>query len=64
MKKIIPLGIRAALSANAPTLDFVLPGLTAGSVGTVVGAGGVGKTTLLTQLGMQWRPARRLSTIL
>lgn len=52
MKKIIPLGIRAALSANAPTLDFVLPGLTAGSVGTVVGAGGVGKTMLLTQLGM------------
>ena len=52
MKKIIPLGIRAALSANPPTLDFVLPGLTAGSVGTVVGAGGVGKTMLLTQLGM------------
>ena len=52
MKKIIPLGIRAALSATAPTLDFVLPGLTAGSVGTVVGAGGVGKTMLLTQLGI------------
>jgi regulatory protein RepA len=52
MKKIIPLDIRAALSANAPTLDFVLPGLTAGSVGTVVGAGGVGKTMLLTQLGV------------
>lgn len=52
MKKISPLDIRAALSAEAPTLDFVLPGLTAGSVGTVVGAGGVGKTMLLTQLGM------------
>jgi RecA-family ATPase len=52
MKKIFPLDIRAALNANAPTLDFVLPGLTAGSVGTVVGAGGVGKTMLLTQLGM------------
>lgn len=51
MKTIIPLDIRAALSAKVPTLDFVLPGLTAGSVGTVVGAGGVGKTMLLTQLG-------------
>lgn len=52
MKKIISLDIRSSLSANAPALDFVLPGLTAGSVGTVVGAGGVGKTMLLTQLGV------------
>ena len=52
MKKIVSLDIRATLDAAAPTLDFVLPGLTAGSVGTVVGAGGVGKTMLLTQLGM------------
>jgi RecA-family ATPase len=52
MKKIIPLDIRASLSANAPVLDFVLPGLTAGSVGTVVGPGGVGKTMFLTQLGV------------
>lgn len=52
MKKIFPLDIRATLSASPPTLDFVLPGLTAGSVGTVVGAGGVGKTMLLTQLGV------------
>lgn len=52
MKTIIPLDIRTALSAEAPTLDFVLPGLTAGSVGTVVGTGGVGKTMFLAQLGM------------
>jgi regulatory protein RepA len=52
MKKIIPLDIRASLAVNAPVLDFVLPGLTAGSVGTVVGPGGVGKTMLLTQLGV------------
>jgi RecA-family ATPase len=52
MKKIVPLDIRASLGANAPVLDFVLPGLTAGSVGTVVGPGGVGKTMLLTQLGV------------
>lgn len=52
MKKIMPLDIGATLGADAPTLDFVLPGLTAGSVGTVVGAGGVGKTMLLMQLGM------------
>lgn len=52
MKKIVPLDIRASLGANVPVLDFVLPGLTAGSVGTVVGPGGVGKTMLLTQLGV------------
>lgn len=52
MKKIIPLDIRASLDADSPVLDFVLPGLTAGSVGTVVGPGGVGKTMLLTQLGI------------
>ena len=39
MKKIFPLNIRATLGANPPVLDFVLPG-------------GVGKTMLLTQLGM------------
>jgi RecA-family ATPase len=44
------LNIRAALNDAPPVLDFVLPGLTPGSVGTIVGAGGVGKTTLLMQV--------------
>lgn len=52
MKNLTPLGIRATLRMKAPALDFVLPGLTAGSVGTIVGAGGIGKTMLLIQLGM------------
>jgi RecA-family ATPase len=50
MKKISILNIRATLDAKPPVLDFVLPGLAAGSVGTIVGSGGVGKTTLLMQL--------------
>lgn len=50
--KIHPINIRSVLNSDAPVLDFVLPGLTAGSVGTIVGAGGVGKTTLLMQLAM------------
>lgn len=44
------LNIRTALHGAPPLLDFVLPGLTPGSVGTIVGAGGVGKTTLLMQV--------------
>lgn len=44
------LNIRATLDAAPPLLDFVLPGLTSGSVGTIVGPGGIGKTTLLLQV--------------
>lgn len=44
------LNIRAALGAAPPVLDFVLPGLTPGSVGIIVGPGGIGKTTLLLQV--------------
>ncbi len=50
--KLQPLNIRAVLDSDAPELEFVLPGLTPKSVGTIVGAGGVGKTTLLMQLAM------------
>lgn len=50
--KIRPLNIRFTLNSRPPVLDFVLPGLTAGSVGTIVGAGGIGKTTLLMQLSI------------
>lgn len=46
------LDIRKLLETPPPVLDFVLPGLLAGSVGTVVGSGGVGKTTFLLQLAM------------
>jgi len=50
--KISPLDIRSALDNPPPELDFVLPGLLAGSVGTIVGSGGVGKTTLLLQVAI------------
>jgi RecA-family ATPase len=50
--KITPLNIRATLDKPAPTLDFVLPGLLAGSAGSVVGSGGIGKTTFLMQVGI------------
>jgi regulatory protein RepA len=50
--KLSPLNIRATLENAPPKLDFVLPGLLPGSVGTVVGAGGVGKTTFLMQLAI------------
>ena len=50
--KISPLNIRSTLDNPPPVLDFVLPGLLAGSAGTMVGSGGVGKTTLLMQVAV------------
>lgn len=35
-----------------PTLDFVLPGLLAGTVGMIVGQGGIGKSFLALQIGL------------
>lgn len=43
------LNVRAALTERPPTLDYVLPGLLAGSVGALVGPGAAGKTMLLMQ---------------
>lgn len=47
-----PLNIAHLLSNPPPTLDFVLPGLTSGSVGTLIGPGGVGKTMLELQVAV------------
>ncbi|WP_175970906.1 helicase RepA family protein [Burkholderia sp. BCC0322] len=44
------LDIRYTLTMPPPTLDYVLPGLLAGTVGLLVAPGATGKTTLLTQL--------------
>jgi hypothetical protein len=44
------LDIRETLSEPPPALDYVLPGLLAGTVGVLVAPGAAGKTTLLTQL--------------
>lgn len=66
--------VREALSKPPPKLDFVVPGLLAGTVGAVVSQGGVGKSNLalmlaagvasgLDLLGFQrtspdWKPAK------
>ena len=56
-----PLDIGQLLTRTPPALDFVLPGLTAGSVGALVGPGGMGKTMLELELavllasGLYWR---------
>lgn len=39
-------------SDHAPNLDFVLPGLLAGSVGMIVGQGAIGKSMLALQIGL------------
>lgn len=39
-------------SDHAPDLDFVLPGLLAGSVGMIVGQGAIGKSMLALQIGL------------
>jgi len=39
-------------SAARPVLDFVLPGLLAGSVGMIVGQGAIGKSYLALQIGL------------
>ena len=62
-----PLGLKLdiadVLENSPPELDFVLPGLPAGAVGMLAGAGGVGKTMFELQLavvlaaGLPWRLA-------
>ncbi|SAL82715.1 Regulatory protein RepA [Caballeronia choica] len=44
------LDVRRTLTTQPPALDYVLPGLLAGTVGLLVAPGAMGKTTLLTQL--------------
>lgn len=46
------LDIATVLRTPPPVLDFVLPGLVAGTAGLLVGAGGVGKTMLELQLAV------------
>lgn len=46
------LDIASILRTPPPALDFVLPGLLAGTAGLLVGAGGVGKTMLELQLAV------------
>jgi RecA-family ATPase len=49
-KRLPPgLDIRFCIESEPPELDFVLPGLLAGTVGGLIAAGGVGKSTLALQ---------------
>lgn len=53
MSEIIELPrVTLAQASTRPHLDFVLPGLLAGSVGMVVGQGAVGKSFLALQIGL------------
>lgn len=45
-----PLNIAAAFNDDLPPLDFVMPGLLAGTVGALVAPGGLGKSMLSLQL--------------
>lgn len=45
------ISFRAAADTAPPKIDFCLPNLLAGSVGTVAAEPGIGKTSLLLQLG-------------
>lgn len=47
-----PLDIRAALTADLPPIDFVLPGLPLGTTGALVAPGGAGKSMLALQTGV------------
>lgn len=47
-----PLNIKHMLRNVPPPLDFVLPGLLAGTVGLMVGPGGVSKTMLALQIAV------------
>ncbi len=46
------LDVAAALAAPPPTLDFVLPGLLAGTMGVLVSPGGAGKSMLALGLAV------------
>ena len=43
-----PVNIAYILNNPPPPIDFVLPGLTAGSVGTIIGPGGMGTNHVKT----------------
>ena len=47
-----PVNIAYILNNPPPPIDFVLPGLTAGSVGTLIGPGGMGKTMFELQVAV------------
>lgn len=46
---IMPIDLTMAFGTKPPPLDFVLPGLVAGTVGVVVSPGGVGKSMLMLE---------------
>lgn len=62
MSEIIELPrVTLAQAAARPQLDFVLPGLLAGSVGLIVGQGAVGKSFLALQLGLAVKTGKQVA---
>ena len=53
MAKHDPIDILSSFQTTPPPLDFVLPGMPAGTVGALVSPGGAGKSMLALQLAMQ-----------
>ena len=47
-----PLNLLDVMSTTQPEFDFVLPGMLAGTVGSLVSPGGVGKSFLALQLAL------------
>lgn len=57
------LDLRRAFLEAPPALDFVLPGLLAGTVGSLVSPGGVGKSFLSLEVGLDVATGSRLTGI-
>lgn len=60
MKTWPRLNLKAILARPRPELEFILPNLLKGSVGLLAGPGGVGKTNVLLQLGIELALGRPL----
>jgi len=52
IKSVVWPDIGAAIREDQPDLEYILPGLPAGSVGGIIGTGGVGKSMFALQLAM------------
>lgn len=52
LEAVIPLNVAAAFEDTPPEIDFVLPGMIAGTVGSLVAQGGAGKSWLALEIAV------------